>query len=76
MTNVSSMNATAAYGGAGGSSLAPTNYRAISMIENSQLNNSIMLNTTQLLSNRHASIGGGVPNTGANRKNSPGINPL
>lgn len=74
MTNVSSMNASAAYGGAGGgSSLAPTNYRAISMIENSQqLNNSVMLNTTQLLSNRHASISGGVPLTGANRKNLPG----
>jgi hypothetical protein len=70
MTNVSSMNASAAYGG-GSSSLAPTNYRAISMIENSQqLNNSVMLNTTQLLSNRHASISGGVP--GANRKNLPG----
>lgn len=68
MTNVSSMNASAAYGGgSGGSSLAPANYRAISMIENSQLNNSVMLNTTQLLSNRHASIGGGVAPTGPNR---------
>jgi hypothetical protein len=68
MTNVSSLNATTAYGG-----IAPANYRAISMIENSQLNNSVMLNTTQLLSNRHASISGGVPSTGAaNRKNSPG----
>lgn len=59
----------------------PLNYRAISMLEHqsSQLSGGgagNFLNTTQVLTNRHSSIGGGGPQlVPTNRKSSPGKSP-